>query len=281
MKTNRLITLKLNEMSFSGAKTLFSIVCLIVTLVVHAAPTTPAIGTTQLLYKDSLAIDSILNKIATNKSAGGLQKFKLNDKIMQSVAKQMPRFQNLLNTALIEHSNFTVFDAESDLMALKSRDPGFLRMVYKTTEVEPPPVVKPEVKTLMGKYATSIPNTQPGKLILIGWVENITDNKSKDVIFDTNKISFIFSVDINTEYRLINTRTNKVVATYTAVGHGGIARILPSLNETIIYDVDSMVSDMFASLAKNVRHGLALKQQQFIKEKIQSANAAKTASEKR
>ena len=261
-------------------KKLFGIFCLIVTLVVHAAPTTPAIGTTQLLYKDSLAIDSILNKIATNKSAGGLQKFKLNDKIMQSVAKQMPRFQNLLNTALIEYSNFTVFDAESDLMALKSKDPGFLRMVYKTTEVEPP-VVKPEVKkTLMDRSATSIPNTQPGKLILIGWVENITDNLSRDIIFDTNKVSFIFSVDIHTEYRLINTKNNKVVATYTAVGHGGIARILPNLNETIIYDVDSMVTDMFTSLAKNVRHGLALKQQQFIKDKIQLANAAKAASEK-
>ena len=269
--------MRYNKLHLALTKVIFSIFCCVSAFGAYAVT---SIGTTQLLYKDTLAIKSILDKIAINKSVTNLQKFQLNNKIMQSIARQMPGFQNLLNTALIESGNFTVFNAESELEVWKSKDPGFLRLVYKTTDVEPP-VVKPESKSFARNPKVISPNLQSGKLILIGWIENITDQKSKDIIFDTNKISFIFSVDIHTEYRLINTATNKVVAAFTAVGHGGMARILPKMNETINYDVDTMVSDMLYSLSRNIRHGLSLKQQQFIKEEIQLENITKkSATEK-
>ena len=258
------------KLSFK-AKTIFGVFCLIITLSVQAQAVAN-IGTTKLLYQDNFAINSILTKISATKPKN---KFQINDKMMQVIAKQMPGFQSLLNTVLIESGDFTVFDAESDLDVWKAKDPLFLRMVYKTTEVEPP--LQSESKPVKALYTTPTPNPnqRPGKLILLGWVDNITDDKNKGPIYDTGKVSLIFSIDIQTEYRLINTRTNKVVAAFTAVGHGGVARILPGLNETISYDVNTMVNDMFYSLAKNVRHGLALKQQQFIKEKIQLENASK------
>jgi hypothetical protein len=272
---SHLFNVKTNKFSFSTTKIIFSIFCVIVTLSLYAVP---SLGTTRLLYKDSLALDTLLNKISKIPPiAKPKNRFQLDEKIMQVVARQMPGFQNQLNTVLVESGYYTVFDAEPELNIWRSKDLAFLRMVYKTTEVEPP-INKPESKTYLITPPASNLSRQPRKLILIGWIENITDTKNKDRIFGTNKVSFIFSIDIRTEFRLINTRTNKVIAAFTAVGHSGIAKILPSLDENVTYDVDGMVNDMFYSLARDVRHGIRLKQQQFIKEKIQLENVVKKSA---
>ena len=59
---NHLFNVKTNKLSFSTTKIIFSIFFVLITLNMYAVP---SIGTTQLLYKDSLALDTILNKTGT------------------------------------------------------------------------------------------------------------------------------------------------------------------------------------------------------------------------
>jgi hypothetical protein len=117
---------------------------------------------------------------------------------------------------------------------------------------------------------TSSPNLtiNTHRFVLLGWVDGIHEHETRTPIEGTGKVALIYSLEIRCEYRIINPDNNKVVAAFIAVGHGGIAKILGTGHPPVNYDAKLITSDMFNALAQDVRHVLRVREDEYIKKKI-------------
>ncbi len=234
-------------------------------------------GTTPLLYDNSNAVDVLMAQQDDRKINDPNAKLGIRRIILSEVVKQMANFEPLLDKTLAESGSYIVYDGKPILQNWRNTNPQILTTFYKTTSV---PVLtdadinKSTAGTANGKQsATSAANSKVDissplrKFVLLGFVDNIHEQENRTPIQGTDKTALLYNLDIRCEYRMINPENNRVVAVFSGVGHGGIARILGAGSPPVNFDAKLVVNDMFVSLAENVRHILLVRRAEYIKKR--------------
>lgn len=230
----------------------------------------PQIGTTTLLYGESNASDVLLSQLDEAKIKDPKAKLGLKRAVLSEVVGQMSGFQVLLNSVLTESEAFVVFDANDIVNNWKKTNLKLLNTFYKTTSIQAP-INESGSKGSRESSTVSTSNTKfnnSPRFVLLGWVDSIHERESKTPIASTGKSALIYSLEIRCEYRLINPDTNRVVAAFIAVGHGGVAKIIGAGSPPVNYVGAQITSDMFFSLAQDLRHILRVREDEYIKKKI-------------
>lgn len=253
-------------------------ICLV--LFCFATNAVPTMGTTTLFYGESIAVDSLLshNTLSSNSKQSTESKIDIRQVVLTEIVKQIPGFQSLLNNALTESNVFNVYDANKTILSWKNADPQLLDTYYKTTKVEMAPHTESanhsvhSENIIIESALALVPNTKEShparQFIVLGFVDSIHEHETRTPVAGTSKTVLLYNLDIRCEYRLINPSTKKVVAVFTAAGHGGLARILGNGQIPLSYDLHAIVSDMFYSLSENINHDLLLREDQYIKKRI-------------
>lgn len=220
---------------------------------------TPLIGTTSLLYGESDAISVVRGKLANPKDSAA--KLNIRPVGLAEIAKQMPGFQAMLNTALDESKTFSVYDATSVLQSWRTTNPKLLENFYESPQMQLPAESNGS-KTTTASVVKTAPNQH--KFVLLGWVESLNETETRTPVSGADKVVLMYNLGIRCEYRLINLENKQVVAIFTATGHGGIARIL-SINAPFSYEMQPIVSNLLHSLAGDVRHFLLVHENEYTK----------------
>lgn len=102
----------------------------------------------------------------------------------------------------------------------------------------------------------SMPSAQqpnmPKQFLLIGFVKQILINQNQTQVFNTLMHSVIYTLEIITNYNLIDLATGEVVYQFSAVGYGGFARIYAVRSPP--YKPELIVADATQNLAFDVTH---------------------------
>lgn len=236
----------------------------------------PSIGTTALLYGNNNASDVLISQLDDTKIKDPAAKLGIRRVVLSEIVKQMVGFQALLDETLTESGSYDVYDAKPVVQNLRSTNSQLIDTIYKTTSVaiennENMSQHKSESANPLNKSAAVVNNDitpSSNKFILLGFVDSIREKENRTPIQGTDKTALIYSMDIRCGYRLVNPDNNRVVAVFTGAGHGGIARILGAGSLPVNYDAKVIVSDMFNSLASNVRHVLLVRRAEYIKNNI-------------
>lgn len=228
----------------------------------------PQIGTTELLYGESSAAEVIMSRLDDPKIPKA--KFGIRRIILGEIIKQMSGFQALLDGVLTESGTFAVYDANQIVYNWKNTNPKLLDTFYKTTSIKTAlnESANSGSKLTASAIGSSGQQTNSQRFVLLGWVDNIYEHETRTPISGTAKAALLYSMEISCEYRLINLDNNHIVAAFTAVGHGGIARILGTGILSVNYDIKLITGNMFNALAHDLYHILRVREDEYIKKKI-------------
>lgn len=163
---------------------------------------------------------------------------------------------NQLNTKLVKKNKATptidLVNAAPQIKIMEEFNPNFLKDLATmdidsssdTTDVE-----------------STVKNTEtnPVKFFLVGYVSQIKCNLVRQKIMTSPEISFLYNLDITIKYRLVNAQTLKPVLDFTAIGHAGVASLLPPNNQVLVaINSDEIAENAVSSIASNVLHSLLI-----------------------
>jgi hypothetical protein len=180
----------------------------------------------------------------------------VNNQIIQKSQKELNNLtakliQKNTDTSLIKFNN-----ADFQLNQIKNKNSRFLQNL-RFEDITPTVTQKAVAKT--ESYVKIISIKPKRSVLLIGYIKKISSSEVKHKIMDSNDISFIYSLDIVIDYKLFDLNTMKPFAEFTAIGHGGIAKIVPNNKVKIQLKPDELVYEAIDSLTDDIRHQIKLK----------------------
>jgi hypothetical protein len=92
----------------------------------------------------------------------------------------------------------------------------------------------------------------PAKFTLSGKVNAMDAGESVSPINGTTKFSSIYNFDLAVEYTLIRNTDKKVIATFTAAGHSGIAHLITNPKDKFMPNESEMLNQVGNELAAEV-----------------------------
>lgn len=235
----------------------------------------PNIGITDLLYDNNRATDVLVKRSYDITSKPETSRLQLRHEVMLTVVKKMLQFPAILNDTLLKSGQFTTYNANNEMQKWQAVYPKLLSKLYNTTEVESLDFALNNPKTTIRgpiQYSKSDDNYD---FILIGWIDTLVENEYKSTFNRSAKSAIIYNLDIRINYRLINIKTQKVVVTFVAMGHGGTAFIRDTNGPIYVYPLDLVADEVFISLAQNVLHHLQMHKNDIAKVSMQNDNEPK------
>lgn len=94
--------------------------------------------------------------------------------------------------------------------------------------------------------------------LLTGTVSAIDAGEEVHPVPDTNRYSLIYSIDIVVDYKLIRTKDNVLVSSFTAAGHGGDVKLTTNQNQKMNHNIPKLVQQVGDDLANDVNNQLTI-----------------------
>lgn len=94
--------------------------------------------------------------------------------------------------------------------------------------------------------------------ILTGIVSAIDTNEETRELSNTNMYSIIYSIDIAVDYKLVRTKDNHIIASFTAAGHGGDVKLTSNKNQKVSHNTPKLIQQAGDDLATEVNNQLTL-----------------------
>lgn len=96
------------------------------------------------------------------------------------------------------------------------------------------------------------------KFYLIGHVIKISCGEMRHKIMTSQDISWLYNLDVVIKFRVVDAATLKPIAEFTAIGHGGVAKILNNPKQITEIKPDKIVNATMNALTSNVWHSLLI-----------------------
>lgn len=94
------------------------------------------------------------------------------------------------------------------------------------------------------------------KFYLIGHVTKVSCGEMRHKIMTSTDISWLYNLDIVIKFRVVDANTLRPIAEFTAIGHGGVAKILNNAKQAVEIKPDKIVNAAMNALTDNIWHDL-------------------------
>lgn len=164
--------------------------------------------------------------------------------VINQLKAQLLSVNNLIKSKLLNSGLFMVMDAQPTINAWQSESPNILSYLYNAPIISESQYLIQKNKKLSAKLTP--------RYVLIGWITSIDSWKRKEKIFNSDKISFLSGLDIWVKYRLVDSYSKQVTTEFTALGHYGLAKILPDLNKNINFAAEPIIEGAIDNLVNDI-----------------------------
>ncbi|AUR50904.1 hypothetical protein [Aquella oligotrophica] len=148
------------------------------------------------------------------------------DPVTQTELKQqISTFSAQIRGKIIQSKHFNVIDLNNNLLKVESPSSNT--------------IIKPDY-------------------ILTGVVSAIDTNEETKELSNTNMYSIIYSIDIAVDYKLVRTKDNHIIASFTAAGHGGDVKLTSNKNQKVSHNTPKLIQQAGEDLAAEVNNQLTL-----------------------
>ncbi len=162
----------------------------------------------------------------------------------QIIERRIGNFSAQIRGQIIQSKLFQVIDVNNHLaLDYLSSESATLKPESNTT------LQAAESATI--KARTTSPN-QKVDFMLIGQLSAISAGEEINAISGTTKSSAIYSIDIAVDYKLIRTKDRTIIASFTAAGHAGDAKIISTASAKPNHKIPVLVQQAGADLADEV-----------------------------
>ncbi len=215
----------------------------------------PSIGFTNLMYKKDVATPIMVAESNLQ------QTFKINNQsvnifnqmIVSEVNRQFVNINNKVMQKLAQESQtFSIFNGQA-LINEWQRDNPHIFESFLTQWIA--------LNNGDNTEESKVDQNNSKQYILVGTLISI-DEGQNNVTLTPSIISLLYNLDLKMLYLVIDASNQKVVAQFTAFGHGGFSAFEPSYNTLINYDPTIIVQMAINNLTNNIIHSI-LKIQQF------------------
>jgi hypothetical protein len=89
--------------------------------------------------------------------------------------------------------------------------------------------------------------------ILLGFINNMSENTSINSVSGIQSLFFIYCINLEIDYKLIDVNTQNVIFEFVSIGNSGTARIIPDSKTHVVYNTQRMVDSIFMQIANNIK----------------------------
>lgn len=157
---------------------------------------------------------------------------------------------NKFNTDLLAtrspESSIALFDATNNIKDILKNNSKFLDEI-STQDIVP-----------INESMAAVIKRHNHKFYLIGHVTKISCGEMRHKIMTSSDISWLYNLDIVIKFRVIDANTLKPITEFTALGHGGMARILNNPKQSVEITPEKIVKATMNALTSNIWHDLLI-----------------------
>ena len=183
-----------------------------------------------------------------------IQQSPIDKEIVQSLLIKLNTLNNNLLIKRESGTKFKLFNAEANISEIQKTQPNFLDTIKAQEGV----VENDEENSESGVNGQrhNIPKT----FFLMAYVTKISHGQILHKITASQNISWLYSLDVTIKYKIVDATTLKPIAEFMAIGHGGVAKILPDGRLTVKLDAVDIVDEVITNLTNNIWHELLIKE---------------------
>lgn len=167
--------------------------------------------------------------------------------MINQLKSQLPMVNNLIKSKLLKSELFVVMDADSTIKLWQIESPNVLSTLYSASAMS-------ESQALLQKKAKLL--LEP-RYVLLGWITSIDSWEKKEKIFNSDKVSFLNSLDIWVKYKIVDSYNRQVISEFISLGHYGLARILPNLNKNVNFVAEPIIEGAISNLADDLLRAIS------------------------